>query len=271
MKTNPFSQNWSEVTSGNRNEIVFERLNKTYGAYQIRTDYDNTLLKAFSATVFFIALFSSLTFIHENISIPKRPPTIPDSAIFVKPPTRIIIDPPPTETHFQKQNNTNTIPIVQNDSVEPVDTTLLASVNTGSNNGGDNDPNSDPNPNTGGGGGGGGGGNPEPVDSVMTFPEIMPIFPGGDDGLFHYLHSNTHIPQDVVETGYVKEKVCVAFVINKEGAVTEASLMKGGCKIFQLNNEALRVVNKMPKWEPGKQNGNPVRVRMVLPIRFEVK
>src|SRR5438045_3331956 len=87
-KAQLFSQSWSEVTSGERNEIVFERLNKTYGAYEIRTNYDNTLVKAFVGTVSLIALLSAVYFIARTIPdiilpVPYLPPIVitPPSAI----------------------------------------------------------------------------------------------------------------------------------------------------------------------------------------------
>src|ERR1051326_4443680 len=83
---NFFSSPWSEVTGNERNEIVFERLNKTYGAYEIRTNYDNTLLKAFSATGLLIVLLSAVYFIARVI--PESVVKVPDTGIvhITKPP-----------------------------------------------------------------------------------------------------------------------------------------------------------------------------------------
>jgi protein TonB len=64
--------------------------------------------------------------------------------------------------------------------------------------------------------------------------------------------------------------VGISFVIGKDGSVTDINLYRGTI-YSQLNNEAMRVITKMPKWEPGRQNGKPVKVRMILPIRFELK
>lgn len=110
-----------------------------------------------------------------------------------------------------------------------------------------------------------------PPDTVLDFVQERPEFPGGDAGLLRFLQSNTHIPEPIKEIGRISEKVGVVFVVNKDGSVTSASIIQGGSKFTELNKEALRVINKMPKWEPGRQNGNAVKVRMILPIRFEVK
>ncbi len=268
MNTTKLFSDWSEVTSGNRNEIVFERLNKIYGAYEIRTNYDRALAKAFSSVLLLMGLLAALFFIaHE---IPQHEKKIPftETVTFQPPVAENPLIPKQPEQPVQHSSasasNENLAPEIT-DTEEPstiipenpVSNPVAPGPET-------NNPPSNP-PSIGGGG------NLQPVDSAITFPDIMPEFPGGNEALFHYLRTNTHIAEEVVELGNMREKVCVAFVVNKEGNVIEASLINGGSKIFQLNNEALRVVNKMPKWEPGKQNGNPVKVRMVLPIRFEVK
>lgn len=74
-KSEMFSS-WSEVTSGERNRLVFEKLNKTYGAYQIRVNYDTTLLKAFSSTLLIASLLTGLFFLSPKI---EPPLVVPDT------------------------------------------------------------------------------------------------------------------------------------------------------------------------------------------------
>ena len=67
----------------------------------------------------------------------------------------------------------------------------------------------------------------------------------------------------------IEGTVYIEFVIGKDGSVTGANVKRGiggGC-----NEEALRVVNSMPKWKPGKQQGNPVKVKYTLPVKFKLQ
>ena len=59
------------------------------------------------------------------------------------------------------------------------------------------------------------------------------------------------------------------FIVDKDGELKDISVHQG-TKSSELNNEVLRVIKKMPRWEPGEQNGKPVRVKLILPIRFDV-
>jgi len=95
--------------------------------------------------------------------------------------------------------------------------------------------------------------------------EDMPEFPGGDKAMFKYIADNINYPKEALKHK-IEGRVTIQFVIDEEGNVVDAKVLKGigyGC-----DEEALRVVNSMPKWKPGKQRGDNVRVRFVLPIRF---
>ena len=95
----------------------------------------------------------------------------------------------------------------------------------------------------------------------------MPSFKGGEDAMYEWLGENIKYPQVAKETG-VSGTVIVTFVVEKDGSITGIKILKnvgGGC-----GAEALRVVNAMPKWIPGTQNGNLVRVQYNLPIRFSL-
>lgn len=271
-KTKLFSD-WSEVTSGERNEIVFERLNKTYGAYEIRTNYENTLLKAFSATTLFIVLLSLLLFISGYFNAAEIKIDIPidntELRSVLEKEKINIPDEPKIKIASSPKTNQNTEPEVKDDSEKDEQRIIPPNTNNSSSNGNQKDSLGTDPPFIPTGGG-------EkvlglPLDTILDFVQEKPEFPGGDEGLFRFLQSNTHIPEPIKEIGRVSEKVGVVFIVDKEGSVTSASIIQGGSKFAELNKEALRVVNKMPKWEPGRQNGNAVKVRMILPIRFEVK
>ena len=94
----------------------------------------------------------------------------------------------------------------------------------------------------------------------------MPSFPGGYEALLDYLSANVRYPEDCEET-CVQGRVVVSFVVERDGSITKAKVAKSVYPSF--DEEALRVVNAMPKWLPGKQSGKTVRTRMVIPISFK--
>lgn len=102
-------------------------------------------------------------------------------------------------------------------------------------------------------------------DKIFTVVENSPTFPGGEGKMMRYISNNIQYPQMEKENG-IEGQVVVNFVVNEDGSITDIKILKGETK--GLNEEAKRVVRSMPKWEPGKQRGKPVRVRVNLPIRF---
>ncbi|MBK8443334.1 MAG: energy transducer TonB [Sphingobacteriales bacterium] len=96
--------------------------------------------------------------------------------------------------------------------------------------------------------------------------ELMPQFPGGDAELLKYLRSNIQYPEEAKRLK-IEGKVFVSFVVEKDGNIANAKVLRGiggGC-----NEEALRVIQNMPKWVPGLQGGEPVSVSFKLPIVFK--
>ncbi|MCB9170496.1 MAG: energy transducer TonB [Flavobacteriales bacterium] len=105
-------------------------------------------------------------------------------------------------------------------------------------------------------------------EQIFTIVEQMPSFPGGEEELFKYLGKSIKYPQMAADAG-ISGVVYVTFVVDKDGKVKDAKVLRGiggGC-----DEEALRVVNNMPPWTPGKQRGKPVKVQYNLPIRFTLK
>jgi periplasmic protein TonB len=100
---------------------------------------------------------------------------------------------------------------------------------------------------------------------IFTIVEEQPTFPGGEEKLMEYLGKNISYPPMAKESG-IQGTVFVTFVVEPDGSVTNAKILRGiggGC-----DEEAVRVVRNMPRWQPGKQRGKPVRVQFNLPIRF---
>lgn len=98
--------------------------------------------------------------------------------------------------------------------------------------------------------------------------EQMPSFPGGQNALLEYLAANVRYPDDCEDT-CVQGRVIVSFMVERDGRITEAKVVKSVYP--SLDEEALRVVNGMPKWSPGKLNGEAIRTKYVIPITFKVE
>ncbi|MGN0061005.1 MAG: TonB family protein [Alloprevotella sp.] len=98
--------------------------------------------------------------------------------------------------------------------------------------------------------------------------EEMPQFPGGYDALLKFLMTNTSYPAEAMAKGK-QGRVVVQFIVNKEGCLQDVQLLR--CVDPLLDEEALRVVNSMPRWKPGKQKGQPVNVQYTLPVVFSLQ
>ena len=102
---------------------------------------------------------------------------------------------------------------------------------------------------------------------VFMVVEEMPEFPGGMGECMKWLGQNIKYPAEAKEKG-VQGRVIVQFVVEKDGTIVNAKVARGVDP--DLDAEALRVVNQSPKWKPGKQKGEAVRVKYTLPIMFRL-
>lgn len=108
----------------------------------------------------------------------------------------------------------------------------------------------------------------EETDEIFTIVEDMPSFPGGEAALFKFLGRNLDYPAMAQDAG-ISGTVYVNFVVDRDGKVKNAKIARGihsAC-----DKEALRVVNSMPDWIPGKQRGKKVKVSYNLPIKYTLK
>lgn len=104
-------------------------------------------------------------------------------------------------------------------------------------------------------------------EEIFVFVEEYPSYPGGEEALYKYLGQNIQYP-DVARDNNITGTVVIRFVVEKDGSITKAAIAReigGGC-----GKEALRVVNSMPKWKPGKQSGKAVRTEFTLPVQFQL-
>ncbi len=102
----------------------------------------------------------------------------------------------------------------------------------------------------------------------MAMVEQTPEFPGGPTAMYKWLSDHINYPAVAAEEG-VQGKVIVEFVVSKTGAFENVRVLRG--RHAALDKEALRVVKAMPKWNPGRNNGNPVKVTYTLPVTFKLQ
>jgi protein TonB len=257
-------------------DIVFEHRNKNYGAYVLRRDYNKSLAKAVTITLLSAFLLISSNFIVSRFSnkytntiytdgyhdlpvieIPKEieKPQNPEPPKPNNAKSRQTIE--NTEKNVVAEDRQQTDSIPDADDLKKYDSGLTTNM--------DDDLN-----NLGVDGGKGKIETPEPeslITAVHSEPksivEKMPKFPGGEEALMRFLHKMTSYPDMEQQMG-MEGKAVVKFVVNEDGSITNATLIRSDSPGF--GKEALKVVTKLPKFEPGMQQGKPVKVYFVLPF-----
>lgn len=105
-------------------------------------------------------------------------------------------------------------------------------------------------------------------DRVFSVVEQMPSFPGGMGAMMQYLSSNIKYPKEAEKKG-IQGRVLLSFIVQTDGSITDVRISKSVDP--SLDKEAIRVVKSMPKWIPGRQNGEPVRVKYTFPVTFRLQ
>lgn len=105
-------------------------------------------------------------------------------------------------------------------------------------------------------------------NQIFTVVEQNPSFPGGEAELMKFIRKTLKYPPFAAENG-IQGRVTLSFVVERDGSIANVEVMRSPAD--ELSKEAIRVVNAMPKWSPGKQRGKPVRVKFVLPITFRLQ
>jgi len=107
----------------------------------------------------------------------------------------------------------------------------------------------------------------EPVPEFVHYAEVMPEFEGGQEAFLKFVAKHIKYPSPARRMG-IEGKSYIEFIVDVDGTITQVKIYKGigaGC-----DEEAVRVIQSSPKWKPGKQQGKPVRVKMVLPVNFKL-
>ena len=108
---------------------------------------------------------------------------------------------------------------------------------------------------------------PDTLGKTYDAVEVMPEFPGGTEALLSFIKDNLEYPQKAIDE-QTEGRVIIRFVVNSNGEISDPTILKGINK--NLDQAAIDVINKLPRWKPGQQDGQPVSVRFTLPIVFKL-
>lgn len=108
----------------------------------------------------------------------------------------------------------------------------------------------------------------EVTEEIFVVVEEQPEFPGGNAAMMKFLSDNIKYPVIAQENG-IQGRVITNFVVERDGSITDVQVVRGVDP--SLDKEAVRVIQSMPKWKPGKQRGSAVRVRFTLPVVFRLQ
>lgn len=256
-------------------DILFEGRNKEYGAYALRKDYDRRMYIALGSM-----LMAVLTFVFLNYSLGNRPKAYYSSTEFVIDTLQLVNLPPkqpeppkPVEPPKKLEVATEqyTTPQITDkvDVPPPTMEQLDADVKIGTETKTGVPASEAPVVSEGDGKG-----PAAPVEVKKEDPpvfekaEFMPEFPGGMDALRRFLQKNLRFDFDDMEAGSRIEIRC-RFIVDEAGKVTGIEILKSGGR-REFDEEVMRVVGKMPQWEPGRQYGRNVKVYYTVPVIVEV-
>jgi len=247
-------------------DIVFQSRNKDYGAYSLRKNYNRAILTGILISTLIGCAAVIIPSLNKNdeeyiiagggrfvqVEMENLPP--PEELIYVPPP------PPPANTN--QQDIAKYVPPVIIDSIIRENQTLMTADDALV-----QGPETDLEVYTNGNG-------DELLGAEGTLGEgeafflveQMPAFRGGGIEKFReWIYSHTNYPQAAVDAR-IKGQVTLTFVVEKDGSVSNISVVHGVHPL--LDNEAVKVISESPRWSPGLQRGQPVRVRYVIPVTF---
>lgn len=264
-------------------DILFDDRNKDYGAYDLRRRYDKRVRNAVMGMSAIVVIIIGGYLISTNLIASDRnheafvaPETIKLETIKLDEPPPVYTPPPVKQIEppaSKPMIKANTFQVTPDEQVRPEDEVPKNEDQKDKVIGNANIDKGDPNgvdfeTDVFKGGGTGVVQAPKVVEKEKTyiFVEIMPEFPGGEKALMKFLQNNVHYPTMATEAS-ISGTVFVKFVVSKNGEIGSV-VVEGAKKGAGLEEEAMRVVRKMPKWKPGKQNGEAVAVYFNLPIRF---
>jgi protein TonB len=259
-----------EILQADLLDILFEHRNKLYGAYTLRKTYTHRLGLALAVALSTVLLFILMSFINKKDNgdhnrnrsdiVKITPLVIPDDKPKDPEPPRDKPKPPTAQVDYQPPT------IVEDDKVKEdlVDINDIINANIGNQNLDGDKPNDIANAKT----------EPEGNGDISTkvvekndapiLPSHGPTFPGGTEAWLGFLQRYLQSPEDL-EPGQ-RIEVQVRFWIDVDGKVSKPEIIKSGGSSF--DKEVLRVMKKMPRWDPAMQNGNFIAVPYTQPVIF---
>jgi protein TonB len=259
-------------------DLLFDNKNKAYGAYELRKNYNKRMLQSIAFTMFVVLVFG----LFQSFKIPKKTVTLISEnlgGVVLVDYTIPKDDPKPLQKVAEKKIQNKNLataatatPIIvpdnkANNNMSTIDK-ILNSLAAGKESKGDSITTeigfTKDKPYKGDEIGTNISDTIEASNSILEKSEIMPEFPGGISALIHYLQRNLQQPSDF-EPGQ-KIVVVAQFVISTTGEIEGIEIIKSGRD--DLDHEVVRVINKMPHWKPGMQNGRAVSVYFKVPITF---
>lgn len=264
-------------------DIVFDGRNQAYGAYLLRRLYNRHLAMALAATLALCLVLLSIPVLVQRLTpaiadatLPTEPGLIELERI-VLPPTPVkpvapVVSPPVARAVVVKANPAEVVsrvvpdeqvtkPLPPNNTTgetTPTDAIVGPVAITGSDKGVITD-----NPSAGTDSG-------KTDAGLVTKPfltaEVMPDFVGGPEALRRYMQRNLRFPSQAASAA-VSGRVYVSFTVNADGSISDVAVIKG--LGYGTDEEAVRVISKMPPWSPGRQNNHAVPVRYTMPITFQ--
>jgi protein TonB len=257
-------------------DIVFDQRNKDYGAYTLRKYYPKRLAAGLVISLLFGTVVILLLAKWARDEVKTVSEIIPVELSRIDPADLILPPPPPpppvpASKRAPSAMIVDVVPVIVPDRpvTDPVPT---QEEKNAAESGNIHQAGNTEGINTGGPGNSGTAGN---VNEANVTPPLIPEiydagnvdepadFPGGKPGLSRFLQRNLVSP-GMEENHSVQ--VLVRFVVDKEGKIAAAEIVKEGGKVY--DEEVLRVIRKMPKWKPARQHGNPVPMYFVLPVTF---
>jgi periplasmic protein TonB len=248
-------------------DIVFENRNQEYGAYQLRKRYSFNMFVGVAITISVVVLVFALPILSKLFANESdRVVTVPKKLVYTElmaPPPIDKPKPPPPQVLLPKlQKVIKFVPprVVKEQVIDEVPTMEELKVNEVAAVAVDGETDIV---------------FEEPVeevvaenpDEIFTVVEQQPEFAGGYDALTAYLRTHMQYPKLARKMG-IEGTVHVSFLVSKTGSISEVKVLRGISA--ECDKEAIRVVEKMPAWTPGKQNGHPVHVRLVMPLKFRL-
>jgi protein TonB len=249
------------------NDLLFELRNKDYGAYQLRKRYNSVVVLGIilSSLIFCSAVILSFILTphsdhvlrggnrYVQVQLENLDPPIEEIIVPLSPP-------PPEAAHIQEF--VKYVPPVVIDSVLPLETTQATTDELLAQSSSDQIDISG----TGSGEDLSSGQDGSKTDEFYAIVEVMPSFKGGDINKFReWVQRRTNYPQIAIDKK-IRGKVFLTFIVESDGTVSNVTVVKGVDPI--IDNEAVKAIQASPKWSPGLQRGQPVRVRYLIPLSF---